>query len=278
MGRAGAGVHGSLSDVGTLPKDLDVNASAPSLAIAPSGNCWLLAISALGAFDTGTTLTRVYGGAIGSAGELLETIPSPGGSGLALLRWDPLGALLDTWYEGGAPPDFTGVLAFDPTTGVLASLCGGGGFGDRAPDGTLACLAGGNGGSEDLDITPPHGTGTVIATGAPFADQVAFVGGSSLLTFCSDATPAQQGQSPGPDTLKVVPVTEGATPTSLQTGDWADHESGWAFDKVVGSGEILELRFTPDKTAADVVLVNVHSGATTTIAHNAGLYGAISAA
>jgi hypothetical protein len=279
------GKTGAAQDLGTLiPTGGWSTTDNISLAESPSGTCWIFSVVSWDASANATTELWVGGPGI-SPPSLVTTLTRPntvnGGfaGGYQALRWDPSGVLLGSHPTdvGGAGPfigesySFGLVVSMDPATGQLsAPLCSSGRFADEAADGSVACISG-LGSDAKIVVTKPGGATTTVDTGSSSAGQVAFVGGSSLLTYCTSASASSGwtesllavqlgGSSPSPKTL--VP---GSTASQL--------EGPFAWYKLVGTTSIAEIEGASEST--ELVEVNLGTGQTTTIAPADSLLGVL---
>ena len=262
------GLSGAAVDLGTTMASPPDSVFASTFAVSPNGKCWLMAAPAWGDGADAAATTAVYGGVIGAAPLLIATLVRAGQASVAysILRWDADGVLLGSEPDGsgGAGPfvdesALAAVVRFDPTRGsVSAPLCDGR-FGDAAPDGTLACVSGGQ-----IIVTRPDGSTVTVVTGSTQVGQVAFAGGSSTLTYCTAG--AWSGVGDWADALTVVDVAENV-PQIRQTADYQDFENALAFDKVVNGDEIVELEgaTTIGGSPTSLAVVSLGTGAITHI-------------
>ena len=246
-----------------------------SLAASPNGQCWMFSDTSYDSNLNGTS--RMYVGFnSGAAPILLATLTrstsTDGGSpGYRLLRWDSAGVLLgsDPTGVGGGGPfigegySLPGVVRMNPLTGALSPpLCTTGRFADVASDGTLACLTGWGTDSE-IEVTSPGGSTTTIDTGMPFAGQIGFAGGSSLLTFCTSSDVWTDGAW----TTNLLAVQLGAgtpMPETLSSGAGpGQNESSYAWFKIVDGTSMFETR--GGTGASSLVMINLLTGQMTDI-------------
>jgi hypothetical protein len=258
-----------------------------SLAASPNGQCWILSDTSYDSNLNGTS--KLYVGFNGGGGPLLLTtltraasVNGSYGGGFRVLRWDASGALLgtDPTSVGGGGP-FIGdgyilatVVSLNPLTGaVSSSLCTKGRFGDVAPDGTVACLTGSSSDAQ-ITVTSPHGSTATIDTGMPFAGQIGFVEGSSLLTFCtSDDVETADGDW---TTNLLVAKLNGQVPSpdTLSSGDGpGQNESSYAWSKLLDGTSIVETR--GDSGSSSLVMIDLTTGQTTTIAPADSILGVL---
>jgi hypothetical protein len=256
-----------------------------SFAVSPSGECWILSDTSYDSNGDGSS--RLYVAVDGASPTLLTTLTRPAtlnggfGGGYRVLRWDPSGVLLgtDPTGVGGAGPflndEYTlaTVVRLDPLTVTLSPpLCASGRFGDVAPDGTVACLTG-EGSDAEILVTLPQGSPSSIATGIKLAGHVQFVGGSSLLTYCtSDENPAADGAGWTEELWTVDLGTSTASLTLLQSGD-----NSWCEDGVVAGADSLALPvgMGPGATPSVEIFDLTTGQATATIASADTVYGVL---
>ncbi len=254
-----------------------------SLAESPSGTCWAFSVNSYDANAVATS--ELYVGGTGIAPTLLATLTRANmlngvdAGGYQLLRWDTLGVLLgsDPTEVGGAGPfitesySFGVVVRIDPQTkAVSAPLCGSGRFADQAPDGTVACITGLNSDAK-IEVTKPGGSTTTIDTRSESAGEVAFVGGSSLLTYCTSAA----GNDTWTETLLSVQLS-GSSPsptTVIPSAGPGLLDGVFAWYRLMATNAIAELQGTYPSTS--LVEVNLSTGSTATIAAADSLLGVL---
>lgn len=249
--------------------------NAISLAKSPNRECWAFSLVTYNASQVATS--QIYVGGTGITTTLVDTVTrantvnGAAAGGYQLLRWDALGLLLGaqpTGVGGGGGPfiddgySLATVVRLDLQTATLSGpLCSSGQFADEAADGTVACLTG-----LDTDtrivVTKPGGSTTTLDTGAAEVGQVAFVGGSSLLTYCTGG-PAAAG-SDFTENL-VTAQLGGSTPstrTLISGSAGSALEGPWPWYKLAGSSppSMVEIQYV------DLVEVNLTTGQITTIA------------
>jgi hypothetical protein len=274
------GKSGAAQDLGTITPTGGWNgADTISLAESPNGQCWVFVVNS---YDTNQVATsQIYAGGTGVAPTLVTTLTrsNTAGGGYQALRWDVSGVLLGTYPTGvgGAGPfigegySLSTVVRMDPQTGALSPpLCSSGRFADKAADGTLACLTG-VGTDTKILVTTSGGSTTTIDTGSDTAGLVSFVGGSSVLTYCTSAAAssgwteallsvALGGSSPSPTTL--IPAS---------AGDEFDGSLAWF--RLVGTTSIAEILGGSGPTS--LAEVNLSTGQQTTIAPADSLLGVL---
>jgi hypothetical protein len=257
--------------------------NAVSLAESPNGACWAFSLVSYGASQASTS--QIYVGGTGVTTTLVDTLTRANAingavaGGYQLLRWDAAGLLLGTQptgVGGGGGPflddDYAlaTVVRLDPQTATLsAPLCSSGQFGDEAADGTVACLTGINTNTA-IEVTKPGGSTTTLDTGAQ-AGQVAFVGGSSLLTYCTGGPPAG-----GADFTENLLTTQlgGSTPstrTLISGSTGSTLEGPWPWYKLAGSSPPTMV----ENQSAELVEVNLTTGQTTTVAPADSIVGVL---
>jgi hypothetical protein len=288
----GVGAHGVYIYDGTAGKmeRLEANGvvrflnSAPvseggvtSAAESPDGACWVYSVEREETMG-GDVTSKIFVGTLGASPRLVATFTRPDGGptgyrgGYRVLRWDAAGVLLgtDPHNVGGAGPfirdDYylASAVRLDPAAGkVLSVICGAqGGFGDVAADGTEACRSGNN-----VIVVHPDGSITT-ATNSQKTGQVAFVAGSSTLTYCTTtgllaSTPTRP--SNWRNTLyAATPTGAQATERRLVTDDQPFCDIDFAFTKVVDGNTLAELSGLPGQ--ASLVLVNLITGQVTPVA------------
>jgi hypothetical protein len=255
-----------------------------SLAESPSGACWAFAIDSYDASMVATS--QVYVGGTGIPPTLVTTLTRPNivngaaAGGYQVLRWDASGVLLGSYPTGvgGAGPfigesySFAIVVGLDPQTDTLsAPLCGSGQFADEAPDGTVACTTG-LGTDAKIEVTKQGGSTTSIDTGSISAGQVAFVGGSSLLTYCTSTAAGSGGWSE--NLLAVQLGGQSPSPKTLaSSAPYGQLEGPYAWTKLVGTTSIAELLGGTGSTSLGEV--NLSTGQTTSIAPADSLLGVL---
>jgi len=248
------------------------NLDSISLAESPNAQCWILADTTYDSNLNGTT--RLYVSSSGGTPVLGATLrlDANQGGGYRVLRWDASGVLLgaDPTGVGGGGPfidesySLPGVVSFDPLSGAVSSpLCKDGRFGDVAADGTVACVTG-IGTDAQIVVTRPAGSTSTIDTGLPLAGQVAFVGGSSFLTYCtSDGVWNANGWTTN---LLSVQLGSGTpSPVTLSSGDGpGENEDSYAWFKILEGTSIVETRVVGGTPS--VVTIDLSTGGSTTIA------------
>ena len=255
-----------------------------SLAESPSGACWAFAIDSYDASMVATS--EIYVGGTGIPPTLVTTLTRPntvnGGvaGGYQALRWDPSGVLLGSYPTGvgGAGPfigesySFGLVVSMAPATGQLsAPLCSSGQFAGQAADGSVACLTGLNT-DVKIVVTKPGGATTTVDTGSASAGQVAFVGGSSQLTYCTSVVDNSATYGWAENLLSVT--LGGAPNTLISAAPGSQLEGPFAWNKLVGASSIVELSGTYPSTS--LVEVNLSTGAQTApIAPAASILGVL---
>ena len=258
-----------------------------SFAVSPSGECWILSDTSHDSNGDGTS--RLYVDVDGASPALLTTLTRSAmvnggfGGGYRVLRWDPAGVLLgtDPTGVGGAGPflndEYTlaTVVRLDPLTVTRSPpLCASGRFGDVAPDGMVACLTG-EGSDAEIVVTPPQGSPSSIDTSIQFAGHLQFVGGSSLLTYCtSDESPASDGSGAGwtEERWTVDLGTSATSPQQLMSGDGSWCEGG----VVAGANSLAVPVGTGGGETPSIEILNLTSGqATATIASADAVYGVL---
>ena len=288
------GKTGAAQDLGSLIPTGGWSANDNiSLAESPSGTCWIFSVVSYSAADalsgSANSTTELWVGGPGiSPPSLVATLTranttSTGGSagGYQALRWDPSRVLLgsDPTEVGGAGPfidesySFSVVVSMDPTTGTVSPpLCSSGRFADEAADGSVACLTGLNTDAK-IVVTKPGGATTTIDTGSASAGQLAFVGGSSLLTYCTSATASSGGWSE--NLLAVQLGGQSPSPKTLVAGSTGSELEGpYAWTKLVGTTSIAELLGGTGPTSLGEV--NLSTGAQTApIAPAASILGVL---
>jgi hypothetical protein len=256
-----------------------------SLAESPSGTCWVFSAVSYDASANATTELWIGGPGI-SPPSLVTTLTRPntvnGGvaGGYQALRWDPSGVLLGSYPTGvgGAGPfigesySFGLVVSMDPATGQLsAPLCSSGKFAGEAADGSVACLTGLNTDAK-IVVTKPGGATTTVDTGSASAGQVAFVGGSSQLTYCTSVVDNSATYGWAENLLSVT--LGGAPKTLISAAPGSQLEGPFAWNKIVGANSIVELGGTYPSTS--LVEVNLSTGAQTApIAPAASILGVL---
>jgi hypothetical protein len=256
-----------------------------SFAVSPSGQCWILSDTSYDSAGDGSS--RLYVAVDGASPTLLTTLTRPVtlnggfGGGYRVLRWDPSGVLLgtDPTGVGGAGPflndgyTLATMVRLDPLTVTLSSsLCASGRFGDVAPDGTVACVTD-EGSDAEIAVTPPQGSPSSIATGIKLAGHVQFVGGSSLLTYCtSDENPAADGAGWTEELWTVDLGTSATLPRQLMSGD-----GSWCEGGVVAGADALAVPVgTGGGETPSIEILNLTTGqATATIASADAVYGVL---
>jgi hypothetical protein len=257
-----------------------------SLAESPSGACWAFAVDSYDASQVATS--QIYVGGTGIPPTLVTTLTRPNlvngaaAGGYQVLRWDATGVLLGSYPTGvgGAGPfidesySFAIVVRLDPQTGtVSAPLCSSGQFADEAPDGTLACLTGLNT-DVKIEVTKTGGSTTTIDTGSDSAGEVAFVGGSSLLTYCTSATSSSATLGWTENLLSVQLGGSSLSSMTLINGAATGQLEGpFAWYKLVGTTSIAELLGGTGPTSLGEV--NLSTGQTTTLAPADSLIGVL---
>jgi hypothetical protein len=232
--------------------------------------------------------SQIYVGGTGIPPTLVTTLTRPNAvngaaaGGYQALRWDASGVLLGSYPTGvgGAGPfidegySLRVVVRLDPQTGGLtAPLCSSGRFADEAPDGTLACLTGLNT-DVKIEVTKTGGSTTTIDTGSDSAGEVAFVGGSSLLTYCTSATSSSATLGWTENLLSVQLGGPSPSSTTLINGAaTAQLEGPFAWYKLVGTTSIAELLGGTGPTSLGEV--NLSTGQTTTLAPADSLLGVL---
>jgi hypothetical protein len=251
------------------------NPDGVSLAVSPSGQCWILSDTSWA--SDGSATSELHVGVDGQPPVLLTTLTrgtGPGGGfggGYQVLRWDQSGVLLgtDPTSVGGAGP-FLGesyslatVVRLAPVSGAVSpSLCPNGQFGDVAADGTMACLTG-QGSDARIVVTRTDGSTTTIDTGMEDAGQIGFVGGSSLLTYCTSA--GWNGDAWTTNLLVVQLGAQTPSPKTLSSGDGAgQNESSYPWYKLVNGTSIVELGV--ESGAWSLAMISLSTGQTTTVA------------
>jgi hypothetical protein len=258
--------------------------NAISLAESPNGECWAFSLVTYSASQVATS--QIYVGGTGITTTLVDTVTrantvnGAAAGGYQILRWDASGLLLGTQptgVGGGGGPfiddgySLATAARLDLQTATLSGpLCSGGQFADEAADGTVACLVG-----LDTDtkivVTKPGGSTTTLDTGSAEVGQVAFGGGSSLLTYCTGGPPAD-----GADFTENLMTAQlgGSTPstTTLISGSpGSTLEGPWPWYKLAGSSppSMVEIQ------GSDLVQVNLATGQTTTVAPAASVLGVL---
>jgi len=275
------GLTGPPQDVGqTTPNVSGGSSSLAGLAESPNGECWIFSLVSWtygGSADSATS--QLYVGGIGSSPLLVATLDRT--VGYQVLSWDASGVLLGTELTGigGGPAPFTWtdgvdlqiVVDFDPVTGdVSTPLCSTttDSFRDIAPGGTVACAVQGTSDAE-IQVRSPDGSITTIPTGSPLAGHVRFVDGTSLLTYCT-SDDQEVGDTQFTEDLWSVEIGSATpSPQMLMTGDLSWCEGG----VVAGTSSIAELGGGADTTS--IVLINLSSGQTTTVAPADELLGVL---
>ena len=255
-----------------------------SLAESPSGACWAFAIDSYDASQVATS--QIYVGGAGIPPTLVTTLTRPNtvngaaAGGYQALRWDASGVLLGSYPTGvgGAGPfidegySLAVVVRLDPQTGGLtAPLCSSGQFADEALDGSVACMTG-LGTDAKIEVTKSGGSTTTIDTGAVSAGQGAFVGGSSLLTYCTSTAAGSGGWN---ESLLAIELGgQSPSPKTLASGTpYGQLEGPYAWTKVVGTTSIAELLGGTGPTSLGEV--NLSTGQTTTLAPADSLLGVL---
>jgi hypothetical protein len=277
---------GALQDLGTTAPGQGI-ASTTAAAESPSGDCWILSLatwsqtSSANPVATTTLYVIAPGGAVSTALTLTRANQVNGAwaGGYRVMAWTAQGVLLGSSPTGvgGVGPfiiedySLATVVNLDAQTGNLsAPLCPvgtGDRFGDLASDRSVACVSG-EGGDAKITVTGPTGSRATVNTEAPYAGQVAFVGGTSTLTF-STSLGAVEGGGAWYDNLAVANLSQpSAAPVNVRSGDDANwDEQGFAFDKLVGSSTIAELGpASPGSTATVLMLINLSTAQPTTLA------------
>ncbi|HXZ99224.1 MAG TPA: hypothetical protein VEK76_02630 [Candidatus Binatia bacterium] len=283
------------------PQDLGLTAPgqgddpATSAAESPNGRCWILSLATWSGQGTEmSATTHLYIGIRGKAPTLAATFSRANtvsngtwGGGFQVLRWDAAGVLLGSSPTdvGGAGPfigedySLANVVRYDPGTGAVSSpLCALGNaarFADAATDGSVACVTG-EGSDARITVTHTDGTQSTIDTEAPYAGQVAFVAGSSTLTF-STSFGSTEGGGAWTDTLWTATLSApSALPQTLRSGDQASwDESGSAPQKLIGSSSIVELGAPSSSAPTSLVTIDLGSGKATTIGPADGILGVL---
>jgi hypothetical protein len=138
----------------------------------------------------------------------------------------------------------------------------------------VACLTG-EGSDAEIVVTPPQGSPSSIDTSIQFAGHLQFVGGSSLLTYCtSDESPASDGSGAGwTEELWTVDLGTSATsPQQLMSGDGSWCEGG----VVAGANSLAVPVGTGGGETPSIEILNLTSGqATATIASADAVYGVL---
>jgi hypothetical protein len=240
-------------------------------AESPDGKRWLYSVVTYS--GSGEATSRLYTGEIHSTPRLVATLSRPNYAnrlylgGYRVLRWEPGGVLLGTRpiNVGGAGPfiaegyALSNVVWFDPAAGSVSppiTCQGHGRFGDVAPDGSEACAA-----AASVVVVGPNGSVTTIANSETTVGQLAFVGGSSWLTWCATngATSTGPGGAGWHDTLYSANLnTAQPSGTVLEAAANQSCEHAFGLDKVVDSTTIAEL--TGESPATSLSLVNVSTG------------------
>jgi len=274
------GKSGAAQDLGTITPTGGWNgADSISLAESPNGQCWVFALNSYGTNQEATS--QIYVGGTGVAPALVTTLTrsNTAGGGYQALRWDASGVLLgaDPTGVGGAGPfisegySLSAVVRMDPQTWALSSpLCSSGRFADEAADGTLACLTG-VGTDTKILVSPPGGSTTTIDTGSDTTGVVAFVGGSSFLTYCTSAA-ASSGWSEA--LLSVALGGSNPSPATLipdSAGD--DFDGSLAWFRLVGTTSVAEILGGSGPTS--LAEVNLTTGQATDIAPADSLLGVL---
>jgi hypothetical protein len=258
--------------------------NAVSLAESPNGECWAFSLVSYNASEAATS--QIYVGGTGITTGLVDTVTranSVSGAfagGYQLLRWDASGLLLGsqpTDVGGGGGPfidegySFATVVRLNPQTAtVSAPLCSSGQFADEAADGTTACLTGVHTDTK-IVVTKSGASTTTLDTGSAEIGQVAFVGGSSLLTYCTGG-PAAGGADFSENLLTVqLGGPAPSTRTLISGSPGGQLEGPWAWFKLAGSSppSMVEIQ------SSDLVEVNLSTGQSTTVAPADGILGVL---
>lgn len=255
-------------------------------AESPDASRWIY--SAASYTPGGYATSNIYAAAIGATPTLVKTLSRPnassGGSlgGYRVLRWDAAGVLLGTAPTdvGGAGPfidegyDLATVVRLDLDTASVSTplTCGGRGrFADVASDGTQACIS-----HSQIVVMARDGSFTTVTNSGSVAGQVAFLDGSSCLTWSATSGIASSPSTNGPswqDTLYAVSLPA-AQPSKRVLLDSESHlENGSAIDKVVDSHTLAEI--TGQTGSTSLSLVDVRTGHAVAIAPADVIVGAL---
>jgi hypothetical protein len=276
------GLSGAPAVIGrvTLTSQLD----DVSFAVSPSGRCWILSDTSYDSGGDGTS--RLYVSVDAAPPTLLTTLTRSAsvngsfGGGYRILRWDADGVLLGTdptGVGGGGPfldDEYTRatVLRLDPlTTRLSPSLCASGRFGDVAPDGTVACVTG-EGSDAVIVVSPAQGSPVSIDTGIQLAGHLAFVAGSTVLSYCtSDGNPAPDGASWTEELWTVQLGNATPSPHLVMSGD-----NSWCESGVVAGADALAVPVgTGSGETPSIEILDLVTGQTTTIHTTGGLLGVL---
>jgi hypothetical protein len=258
-------------------------------AESPDGTQWIYSVVSWDSSEVATS--RLFVGSPGAAPKQVAILTRPDfvagryRGGYRVLRWDRAGVLLgtDPTGVGGAGPfieegyGLASVVRLNPDTGTIsAPLTSSCQFADVAPDGTLACVHRGSTGA-DIEVIHPDGTAVTITTGADFAGEVAFVGGSSALTY---STARYNNADPNLwiDTIYVVQLGPGASnphAVTVPNGVSVMNEFSLAFHKVVDGDKIIVSTGTDITQQPVVYLIDVATGKAIAIVLADGVLGAL---